>query len=196
MTKSDFVDWIQYNLDERGWKRVELTRIGGINSGYVSQVMNREKLPGIDFCKGIARAFDMRDIDVLKIAGLIEDVEPRQYSPAVESAAQRERDEARVRRGMLLSAQREVERAETGQGRVLEQVRQWRGLIGQADFEFKRDVLEALDVRVTLRADEAGRRVVEVGTALSLPKPFEYMTARAYQKMLWGGETLKFLIPY
>lgn len=100
--------------------------------------------------------------------------------------AQRERDEARVRRDMLLSEQREAEHAEAGQNDVLEQVRQWRGLIGQADFEFRRDVLDALDVRVVLRADKAGRRVVEVGTAVSLPKRFEYVNARQYQKRLWG----------
>lgn len=87
---------------------------------------------------------------------------------------------------MLLSAQRETEHAEAGQGRILEQVRQWRVLIGQADFEFQRDVLDALDVRVVLRNDEAGRRVVEVGTAVSLPRRFEYMTARRYQRALWG----------
>lgn len=100
--------------------------------------------------------------------------------------AQRERDEARVRRDMLLSEQRETEHAEVGRDSVLEQVRNWRGLISQADFTFKRDVLDALDVRVVLRSDEAGRRVVEVGTALSLPRRFEYMTARQYQMRLWG----------
>lgn len=87
---------------------------------------------------------------------------------------------------MLVSAQRETEHAEAGQERVLEQVRRWRGLIGQADFQFQRDVLDALDVRVTLRTDEAGRRCVEVGTALSLPRRFEYMDARRYQRRLWG----------
>lgn len=100
--------------------------------------------------------------------------------------AQRERDEAHVRRGMLLNAQRDAEHAEAGQAQVLEQVRQWRGLISQADFAFKRDVLDALDVRVTLRTDEAERRCVEVATALSLPRRFEYMTARKYQRALWG----------
>lgn len=100
--------------------------------------------------------------------------------------AQRERDEARVKRGMLLNVQHETERAEAGQGRILEQVRIWRGLIGQADFQFQRDVLDALDVRVVLLNDEAGGRVVEVGTALSLPMRFAYMGARRYKRMLWG----------
>lgn len=43
-----------------------------------------------------------------------------------------------------------------------------------------------IDVRVVLRTDEAGRRCVEVGTALSLPRRFEYMTARKYRRVLWG----------
>lgn len=49
-----------------------------------------------------------------------------------------------------------------------------------------RDGLNALDVRVVLLNDEAGGRVVEVGTALSLLRRFEYMAARRYKRMLWG----------
>jgi ectoine hydroxylase-related dioxygenase (phytanoyl-CoA dioxygenase family) len=99
--------------------------------------------------------------------------------------AQRERDEAKVKRAMLIDAQREVERARAGQGTVLERIRAWRASIDQADFAFKRDVLEVLAVRVAFRLDEVGRRVVEVSTLVSLAKCFEYVDARAYQKRLW-----------
>lgn len=126
-----------------------------------------------------------RRIDrLLREFGADDDEDISRGTKAAIRDAQRERDEAKVKRAMVLNARREVERAEAGQGKILEKVRQWRASIDQADFPFKRDVLEVLDVRVALCDDEDGQRVVEVGTALSLPKTFPYLPARQYQKML------------
>jgi site-specific DNA recombinase len=104
--------------------------------------------------------------------------------------AQRERDEAKVRRAGLLSKQHETDRARSGQAQLIDQARAWRALIDQADFRFKREVLEGLDARVVLMDDEHGQRVVVVGTALSLPKAFPYVMARRYRTLLKkrGGE--------
>jgi site-specific DNA recombinase len=98
--------------------------------------------------------------------------------------AQRERDEAKVKRTMLLSQQHETDQARSGQIRLVDKVREWRALIDQADFKFKREVLEGLDVRVVFMNDEHQQRVVAVSTALSLPKTYPYVMARRYKTLL------------
>lgn len=39
-------------------------------------------MPGVEFCKGVARAFGMRDIEVMRIAGLA-DPEPPSDTPTL-----------------------------------------------------------------------------------------------------------------
>lgn len=42
----DFVDWLQIELNRRGWRQSMLTEKGNVNSGLVSMIMNRERRPG------------------------------------------------------------------------------------------------------------------------------------------------------
>lgn len=67
---SDFPTWLQNQLDDRNWKQADFARRTGVNSGYVSQIMNGVRSPGVEFCQKVARAFGIRDVDVMKIAGL------------------------------------------------------------------------------------------------------------------------------
>jgi transcriptional regulator with XRE-family HTH domain len=82
----DFAGWLRGEIDGRGWTQAELSRRSGLVPSAVSNVLNRERLPGIDFCKGVARALGVRDIDIMRRAG-IADPEPQKYNPIVESAA-------------------------------------------------------------------------------------------------------------
>lgn len=66
----DFSEWLQGMLDERGWSQSELARRANTTSTTVSRVINRDRLPGVEFCRGVAEAFGMQDIEVLRIAGL------------------------------------------------------------------------------------------------------------------------------
>lgn len=66
----DFVDWLQSEMDAKGWRQADLARAGGLHTGHLSRVLNRERKPGVEFCQGVARAFGMRDVDVMRIAGL------------------------------------------------------------------------------------------------------------------------------
>jgi transcriptional regulator with XRE-family HTH domain len=82
MAKSDFVNWLQSEMDNRGWRQSDLARHGELHTGHLSKVLSGERFPGIDFCKGIARAFGMRDIEVMRLAGLA-DPEPATDTPSL-----------------------------------------------------------------------------------------------------------------
>jgi site-specific DNA recombinase len=98
--------------------------------------------------------------------------------------AQRTRDNAREQRDKLSAERRETDRRSQAQADVLERVRGWRAIIGQADFQFKREVLDALDVRIVFKGDGQGGRALSISTVVSLPKDFPYMMERRYKKML------------
>lgn len=69
-------------IDERGWSQSELARRAGTTSTTVSRIISKERLPGVDFCRGVAKALGMRDIEVLQMAGLA-DPEPPSDTPSV-----------------------------------------------------------------------------------------------------------------
>jgi transcriptional regulator with XRE-family HTH domain len=87
MTKTDFADWLQSEMDARGLRQADLARLANLHTGHLSKVLSRERNPGVEFCRGIARAFGMTDIQVLEIAGLAASSETPKYNPIVESTA-------------------------------------------------------------------------------------------------------------
>lgn len=81
--KTDFVAWINEQLKERNWSQAELARRGHFSTGALSRIMNRERMPGVDICRGVAEAFGMRDVDVMKIAGLASNPSLDEEPPSV-----------------------------------------------------------------------------------------------------------------
>lgn len=81
--KNDFGEWLQNMIDQRGWSQSELARRAGTTSTTVSRVLSKERLPGVDFCRGVARAFNMTDVDVMRIAGLASNQSPDDAPPSV-----------------------------------------------------------------------------------------------------------------
>jgi len=67
---NEFADWLNDQLRTRDWKQSDLVRRSGVNSGLISQILSGQRRPGVDTCRGIAKAFGLRDIDVLRAAGL------------------------------------------------------------------------------------------------------------------------------
>ncbi len=81
---TDFVIWLAQMQAERHWSQSELARRGGFTSTAINKILHRERLPGVDICKGIARALGSRDVDVMRRAGLIDpDERSVAYSPAI-----------------------------------------------------------------------------------------------------------------
>lgn len=78
-------------------------------------------------------------------------------------------------------ARRNEEQAADSQAAILATLAQWRADIECADYQFKREVLDILDVRIVLRAGPVGR-VLVVTTALTRPVELAYMDARKYRK--------------
>jgi transcriptional regulator with XRE-family HTH domain len=71
MAKGDFSEWLQSELDKRGWRQADLARRSGIHTGHLSKVLSRERMPGVEFCNGVALAFGLPEIEVLQHAGLV-----------------------------------------------------------------------------------------------------------------------------
>lgn len=63
--------WLEKQLSERGWSQSEAARRGGISSQMVNAVLNRQANAGLDFCRGVSRAFGIPMEDVLRLAGIL-----------------------------------------------------------------------------------------------------------------------------
>lgn len=71
-----FIKYIEDGLAARNWKQADLARKSGITTGYISQILSGIRSPGVDFCKAIAKAFNVSVDDVLVVAGLLETKAP------------------------------------------------------------------------------------------------------------------------
>lgn len=67
----DFIRWLDDELRKRGWSQSEAARRGGISASMINAIVNRQTNPGLDFCRGLARAFNMPLEDVFRRAGIL-----------------------------------------------------------------------------------------------------------------------------
>lgn len=65
------MDWIQQELNTRGWSNSELVKRSGLKSSTLSMTLNRQNRVSFDFCLGIAKAFRMLPEQALRQAGLL-----------------------------------------------------------------------------------------------------------------------------
>lgn len=70
----DFAAWLYGELQTRGWSQSEAARRGGISSQMINAVINLQANPGLDFCRGIARALNMSLEDVFRRAGILDEL--------------------------------------------------------------------------------------------------------------------------
>ncbi len=68
---SDFAEWLDLQLKERDWRPVELARRAGIDTGMVSNLLNRKRNAGPETCRAIAHALDLPEEEVFRKAGLL-----------------------------------------------------------------------------------------------------------------------------
>lgn len=74
VNKSEFVRWLQAEMDKRGWAQADLARESGLSRGAVGNVLRQERDPGKDFLIGIAYALKLPPETVFRIAGVLPEV--------------------------------------------------------------------------------------------------------------------------
>jgi transcriptional regulator with XRE-family HTH domain len=65
------VQWLATELEQRRWSYNELARQAGVSSAAVSMVMTGQQNPGVDFCRGVAKALNAPPERVFRLAGLL-----------------------------------------------------------------------------------------------------------------------------
>jgi lambda repressor-like predicted transcriptional regulator len=70
----DFRDWIIQEINKRGWSMREASIKAGLSDSMVGKVISESIKPGLEFYRGISRAFGISLVDVLIRAG---EVDPR-----------------------------------------------------------------------------------------------------------------------
>jgi transcriptional regulator with XRE-family HTH domain len=73
----DITQWLVEEVNKRGWSFRELGRRAGLSSGAISKVITGVSLPGWEFCRRVARAFNVPPEKVFRLAGLLPP-EPRE----------------------------------------------------------------------------------------------------------------------
>lgn len=69
--ETSFAQWLDNEIVARGWSQSEAARRGGISSQMINAIINGQSVPGLESCRGIARAFRMPLEDVLRLAGIL-----------------------------------------------------------------------------------------------------------------------------
>lgn len=71
ISQNEFSQWLVAQLEHRGWSRIDLSRQCGVSHVAITHVINGERNPGPDLCRAIARAFEMPEEEVFRLAGLL-----------------------------------------------------------------------------------------------------------------------------
>lgn len=67
----DFSEWLQEELDKRGWEPVELARASGVSKAAISDALNQKRPTGVSVCRRIAKAFNYPEDVVMRAAGVM-----------------------------------------------------------------------------------------------------------------------------
>lgn len=78
-----FIDWLQQELQKRGWNQAELARRSGTTTAQISRIMTGEQSPGPEVGRKIARALRVPPEEVFRHAGLLPPT-PKQLEGAEE----------------------------------------------------------------------------------------------------------------
>lgn len=70
-SQSEFSSWLIAEMEARGWNNSDLARCANLSPSTISNVINRQKRPGLEFCTGVAEAFGMPPEHVMGKAGLL-----------------------------------------------------------------------------------------------------------------------------
>ncbi len=66
-----FATWLEFQLKEHNISQSELARRAGVTRGAINGILMGARGPGVDLCKGIAKALEIPPEQVLRAAGLL-----------------------------------------------------------------------------------------------------------------------------
>ena len=67
----EMVTWLTKALKDKGWSLRELGRRANISHATISNILSGQSNPGLDFCIGIAKAFNIPTENVMRMAGIL-----------------------------------------------------------------------------------------------------------------------------
>jgi transcriptional regulator with XRE-family HTH domain len=70
-TMVKFSEWLDTELNNRGWTRAELARRAGVHQSTISMAYSGQRNVGPDLAESIARAFGIQPEEVFRVAGLL-----------------------------------------------------------------------------------------------------------------------------
>jgi transcriptional regulator with XRE-family HTH domain len=73
---NDFGEWLAREIEERSWSHRQFAKRAQVHHITISELVTGKRLPGLDVAKRIAAALRMRDVDVLRRAGLLDPSPP------------------------------------------------------------------------------------------------------------------------
>jgi transcriptional regulator with XRE-family HTH domain len=68
---TDFADWLEEQINLKGWRPAELASRSGLDPGFVNHLLNRKRNPGPKASRAIAHALDLPEEEVFRQAGLL-----------------------------------------------------------------------------------------------------------------------------
>jgi transcriptional regulator with XRE-family HTH domain len=71
MYSEHFGDWLEKEIEKRGWTMSEMARRCDVSQPAISRVVSGERGAGPELCRAIAHAFEMPEEKVFRIAGLL-----------------------------------------------------------------------------------------------------------------------------
>lgn len=75
-----FRDWLQKELNSRGWSQADLARSADLNRAVINKLLSGHTTPSPTTLEGIARAFKVPVESVYRIAGLLPNIpEPESF---------------------------------------------------------------------------------------------------------------------
>ena len=78
---TDFAEWLEAEIQKRGWRPAELAKAAGLYQSTVWKVLNRERTAGSDVCTALARAMKLPPELVFRKAGLLPELPASEDDP-------------------------------------------------------------------------------------------------------------------
>lgn len=72
-SREEFIDFIKDELSKRNWSHAELARRSGVSQAHISRFLRGDFKPGPDFCKSIAKVFDLPQERMFILAGILQE---------------------------------------------------------------------------------------------------------------------------